>query len=65
MKQHYEKPKMPLITYQTSLSSQHVTTSNRVYPMINNNNNNNNNKDINRSNGTIQVQVTSYCFHYL
>ncbi|KAL3989715.1 Myosin head (motor domain) family protein [Acanthocheilonema viteae] len=40
MKQHYERRKMPLKAYQTFPSSQHVNTSNGVYPIINNNNTN-------------------------
>ncbi|EFO21723.1 hypothetical protein LOAG_06763 [Loa loa] len=45
MKKHYERRKMPFPMYQTPLSLQHMTTSNRVYPMINNN------MDINRNSG--------------
>uniref|UniRef100_A0AAF5RTP5 Uncharacterized protein n=3 Tax=Wuchereria bancrofti TaxID=6293 RepID=A0AAF5RTP5_WUCBA len=53
MKGHYERNKISsLITHQTSsLSPQHVTTSNRVYPLINNNH-----TDINRNNGTTHLQ---------
>ncbi|CAG9540438.1 unnamed protein product [Cercopithifilaria johnstoni] len=51
IKQHYERRKMPPVTYQTPPSQQRVNTSNRVYPIINNNNTN-----INRNSGITRVQ---------
>ncbi|VDO54734.1 unnamed protein product, partial [Onchocerca flexuosa] len=62
VKQHHEKRKMPFVANQVSPSSQHITTSNRVYPVKKNNNNNNNSMDINRNSGIVPVQKSYYWY---